>query len=70
MSDAPIVPSYFRRVTSSELLRKNEVLVHLGGVKKPLPVARRLLTFRVFGLSTPIRESRRADSNHFPAHYE
>jgi hypothetical protein len=43
MSDAPIVPSYFRRVTSSELLRKNEVLVHLGGAKKPLPVARRFL---------------------------
>jgi hypothetical protein len=56
MSDAPFVPSQFRRVTSRDLLRKNEILVYLSGVKKPPRFRRGLLTLRVFGLSKPNRE--------------
>jgi hypothetical protein len=55
MSDAPFVPSQFRRVTSRELLRKNEILVYLSGVKKPPQFRRGLLTLRVSGLSKPSR---------------
>jgi hypothetical protein len=67
ISDAPFVPSWFGRVISRELLRKNEVLVYLSGVKKSPHYRRRLLTFRIFGLSKLNRESRRADSKRFPA---
>jgi len=46
-----------------ELLRENEVVVYLSGVKKPPPIVRWRLIFRASGLSKPIVESRRADSN-------
>jgi hypothetical protein len=38
--------------------------------KKLLAMSRRLPIFRIFGLSKPNRESRRADSNRFTVHYE
>ena len=48
-------------------MRRNDILVYLSGVKKIPHYQRGLLTFRVFGLSKLIKESRLADSNHFPA---
>jgi hypothetical protein len=38
----------------------------LGGVKEPPDHLQRLYLYRIFALSTPIRESRRADSNRLP----
>jgi hypothetical protein len=43
--------------------RRTRVEVYLSGFKKPPYYRRGLLTIRVFRLSTPITESRRADSN-------
>jgi hypothetical protein len=56
ISDAPFVPSQFRRVTSRDLLRKYEILVYLSGVKKPPRFRRGLLKLRVFALSKLDRE--------------
>jgi hypothetical protein len=48
----------------------SNMIAHKSGVKRTAAVRWDAVPFRLFGLSKPIVESRRADSNRFPAHYE
>jgi hypothetical protein len=47
-----------------------DVVGALSGVRMHVEDIRSLLSFRASPSNKPIRESRLADSNRFPAHYE
>jgi len=48
----------------------SNMIAHKSGVKRTAAVRWDTVPFRLFGLSKPIVESRRADSNRLPVHYE